>query len=144
MPDLFPVSVFHRRISPQPQKHWQRQWHTASIFIDSATQPQSHECSSSPDEHHVSDRIRPPSTSLNLPENQADSTVLSGGSDLRADLSPDLGPISMPISNMQDSISCRRKKSPIFQLFRLLHFPAIKRPVDLKWAQTAVDMASIE
>ncbi len=39
MPDLFPVSVFHRRISPQPQKHWQSQWHTASIFIDSATLP---------------------------------------------------------------------------------------------------------
>ena len=64
------------------------------------TLAQSHECSSRPDERDVSDRILPPSTSLtsNLPEKQADSTVLCGGSDLRADLSPEVGPICMPIS----------------------------------------------
>ena len=64
------------------------------------TLSQSHECSSRPDEHDVSDRIRPPSTSLtsNLPEKQADSTVLCGGYDLRADLSREVGPICMPIS----------------------------------------------
>ena len=52
------------------------------------TLSQSHGCSSRPDERDVSDRIRPPSTSLtsNLPEKPADSTVQCGGSDLQADL----------------------------------------------------------
>ena len=62
---------------------------------------------------------RPPSrpakaaTTSNLPEKQADSTVLCGGSDLRADLSPEVGPICMPISTQASQHRCRSRSKPI-------------------------------